>query len=175
LPSRQGFIGSNTVFPLPGSTAGTPAKSHHHLDALQDFGDAVARPGPRADRAAILTIVGIKDGHGCSPLTFVVVVSSGLPPACLPRAAFVRCFVIGIVADVDAVPVGVVTLVVVPSEVAAVKPAKCPCEHQCHGQYAEPQDDHMPRLPQIELANAGHQYVSHNQIEHSPQDVDNRR
>ena len=33
----------------------------------------------------------------------------------------------------------------------------------------------MLRLPQIEPANAGHQHVSHNQIEHSPQNIDHRR
>jgi hypothetical protein len=36
----------------------------------------------------------------------------------------------------------------------------------------EPQDNHVPRLAQLEPANAGHQYVSHNQVEHPPQDVD---
>ncbi len=56
-----------------------------------------------------------------------------------------------------------------------MKPSKCPCKHECHDQYAEPQDHHMPCLPQIEPPNSGHQYVSHNQIEHSPQDIDHRR
>jgi hypothetical protein len=30
----------------------------------------------------------------------------------------------------------------------------------------------VPRPAQLEPANARHQYVSHNQVEHSPQDVD---
>ena len=56
-----------------------------------------------------------------------------------------------------------------------MKPSKCPCKHECHEQYPKPQDGHMLRLPQFEPANAGHQDVTDDQIEHSPQDVDRRR
>jgi len=61
------------------------------------------------------------------------------------------------------------------SEVAPMKPSKSPCQNKCHEQCPEPQDNHVPRLAQLKPANAGHQYVSHNQVEHSPQDVDRRR
>ena len=56
-----------------------------------------------------------------------------------------------------------------------MKLSKCPGEHECHDQYSEPQDHDVLRLPKLEPANAGHQYITHNQIEHSPQDVDHRR
>ena len=52
---------------------------------------------------------------------------------------------------------------------------KCVCGHECHDQYTEPQDDDMLRLPKLEPANAGHQDVSDDQVEHSPQDVDHCR
>jgi len=53
-----------------------------------------------------------------------------------------------------------------------MKPSKFPCQHEYHEQCPEPQDNHVPRPAQLEPANARHQYVSHNQVEHSPQDVD---
>ena len=56
-----------------------------------------------------------------------------------------------------------------------MKPPKCVCEHEGHDQYPEPQDNYMPRLPQLEPANAGHQDVAHDQVEHSPQDVNHCR
>ena len=56
-----------------------------------------------------------------------------------------------------------------------MKPSKSPCQHKCHEQCPEPQDNHVPRLAQLEPANAGYQHVSRNQVEHSPQDVDHRR
>ena len=61
------------------------------------------------------------------------------------------------------------------SEIAPVKPSKSVGQHECHDQNPEPQDNRVPRLPQLEPANAGHQHVTHDQIKHSPQDVDQRR
>lgn len=56
-----------------------------------------------------------------------------------------------------------------------LKSSKPMCQHECHEQYRESQDNRVPGLTQLETADAGQQDVSHNQVEHSPQDVDRRR
>lgn len=49
---------------------------------------------------------------------------------------------------------------------------KMPCQHQGDDKCPEAQDDRMPRSPHVESTDTGHQDVSHNQVEHPPQDVD---
>jgi hypothetical protein len=63
----QGFIGPNTVLPLPCSSKGTAAERNNHLDSLEKLGKPIALPGPGADRTLLLTIIWIKHRHLLEP------------------------------------------------------------------------------------------------------------
>ena len=60
---RQRLVGPHAVFPLPRPAPGAAAEGDDAFDVSQDFGDAMALSGLRADRAAIFAVVGIEQRH----------------------------------------------------------------------------------------------------------------
>ena len=60
FPPRQRFVQPHTVLPLPRPAPRTAAEGEEHLHALNEPCQPVAVPGPRADRAPRLTVVGVE-------------------------------------------------------------------------------------------------------------------